>query len=99
MIEQLTAQQIKLSCFHLSYGCDPLLETDRLVHDSARVLKSFAQAVATTPAALKLANSYNIQVPIVHAVYDVLQGVKTPVDAIMGLMVPSGAVAQQEDTI
>jgi len=45
-----------------------------------------AEGVATTPAALALARSHNIDVPIIEAVDALLRQQTTPVDALLSLM-------------
>lgn len=45
-----------------------------------------AEGVATTPAALALAQRHGVDVPIIEAMAGVLQGSVTPTEAVMGLM-------------
>jgi glycerol-3-phosphate dehydrogenase (NAD+) len=45
-----------------------------------------AEGVATTPAAVKLARQHGIQVPLIEAVNDVIDGNTTPAEALMRFM-------------
>merc|ERR1712008_147069 len=49
-------------------------------------LEGVSEGVATTPAAVRLAKKYNVQMPLVEAVNAVLQGDKNPREAILTMM-------------
>jgi len=56
------------------------------------------EGVATTPAALKLANKFGIDVPIITAVNQVLNGHVTPREALLRLMtLPTGPETEYTD--
>jgi glycerol-3-phosphate dehydrogenase (NAD+) len=58
-------------------------ESIQSIRDS---MNEVAEGVATTPAALALANRHSVPVPLISAVNDVLLGSVTPIEALMRFM-------------
>ena len=56
------------------------------VADVIASLTEAAEGVATAPAALALARRHGVSVPIIEAVVAVLQGIATPMSALMALL-------------